>query len=227
MSNIQIEKSWKENLKGEFTAGYMKKLKLFLKQELEQGKDILPHRKEIFSAFNYTPFDKTKVIIIGQDPYHGPGQAHGLCFSVKKGVRPPPSLKNIYKELQADTGIKPVEHGFLEAWAQQGVLMINSVLTVEKSKAGSHRGKGWEIFTDKVIEVLNEKKENLVFILWGRDAQKKAAKVDRRKHLVIESAHPSPFSAHLFYGSRPFSKTNNFLKNKGIGTINWQLPTYQ
>ncbi len=224
MSDIKIEKSWKKVLADEFEKTYMKELKLFLKAELEKGKKIYPHGNEIFNAFNSTPFEKVKAIIIGQDPYHGAGQAHGLSFSVKKGVRVPPSLQNIYKELQSDLGIHPAPHGFLQSWAEQGVLMLNNVLTVEHSKAGSHRGKGWEQFTDKVIEKLNNDKKNLVFILWGRDAQKKATIVDRKKHCVIESAHPSPFSAHRFFGSKPFSKTNHYLKSLGLPPVEWQIP---
>ncbi len=225
MTQLKIEKSWKEVIGDEFNKDYMLSLKSFLVEQIERKKIIYPHGNEIFSAFNYTPFTQTKVIIIGQDPYHGPGQAHGLCFSVKPGVKPPPSLVNIYKELKADLNIEPVNHGHLIHWAKQGVLLLNNVLTVEKSKAGSHRGKGWELFTDAVIQALNDKKKNLVFLLWGRDAQKKAEKVDRKKHLVLESAHPSPFSAHRFYGNKHFSKANEYLMRNAIEAIDWQLPT--
>ena len=172
--------------------------------------------------FENTPLDKVKVVILGQDPYHGPGQAHGLCFSVPKGVKPPPSLMNIFKEIRSDLGRPAQVTEDLSSWADQGVLLLNSVLTVEGGKAASHQGKGWEQFTDKIIQILNDKKENLVFILWGSYAQKKAAFVNREKHLVIESVHPSPLSAHRgFLGSKPFSKTNTYLKSKNISEINW------
>jgi uracil-DNA glycosylase len=221
MSEIKIDETWKQRLQGEFEKDYMKELRSFLKSQLQSGKEVYPQGNEIFQAFNSTPFDKTKVVIIGQDPYHGPGQAHGLCFSVKPGVKTPPSLVNIYKELNSDLGIPIAKHGNLINWANQGVLMLNNVLTVERSKAGSHRKKGWEQYTDKVIEVLNEQKEGLVFILWGRDAQTKAQRVDRQKHYVLESAHPSPFSAHRFFGGKHFSKANDYLISRGLEPINW------
>lgn len=221
---IALEASWLSHLESEFKKDYMKELKSFLKSELDAGKTIYPHGNEIFSAFHATPFDQVKVVIIGQDPYHGPGQAHGMCFSVKKGVRPPPSLKNIYKELESDLGITTPDHGFLMDWAQQGVLLINSVLTVEAASAGSHQKKGWEQFTDAVIDILNKEKEGLVFILWGSPAQKKAARVDRHRHHIIKSVHPSPLAAHRgFFGTRPFSRTNNYLTAQGRAPIDWSL----
>lgn len=223
-TKFNIESSWKAQLQKEVQKEYFVKLRGFLRSELKAKKTIYPAPKDIFTAFNLTPFQNTKVVIIGQDPYHGPGQAHGLCFSVQGSINPPPSLKNIYKELESDLGHRPPNHGHLAFWAKQGVLMLNSVLTVERQKAGSHRGKGWEEFTDKVVELLDQEKEHLVFILWGRDAQKKGEKVDRQKHLVLESAHPSPFSARMFFGNRHFSKANQYLKSHGEEPINWALP---
>lgn len=222
--HINIDPSWREVLGDEFEKDYMQDLRKFLISEADGGKIIYPPGPEIFAALNLTPFDKVKVVIIGQDPYHGPGQAHGLCFSVKKGVKIPPSLVNIYKELKDDMGITPPSHGHLSEWADQGVLLLNNVLTVEDGKAGSHHGQGWELFTDKIIWVLNEKKENLVFILWGSPAQKKAAAVDPSRHHILKSVHPSPLSSYRgFFGSKPFSKTNEFLKSKRIQEINWQI----
>ena len=222
---IKLEPSWKKVLMVEFEKDYMLNLKSFLKDELRKGKTIYPIGSDIFSAFDHTPFDETKVVIIGQDPYHGPNQAHGLCFSVKPGVSIPPSLLNIYKEMESDLGIKQPKHGYLVHWAEQGVLMLNAVLTVEAKKAASHSGKGWESFTDKVIDILNKEKEDLVFVLWGNFAQKKGEKIDRKKHFVLESTHPSPFSAYRgFLGSKHFSKINHFLKSKGKTEIDWQLP---
>jgi uracil-DNA glycosylase len=203
---------------------YMIGLVSFIENERSKGKIIYPKDKEVFEALKLTPFEKVKVVILGQDPYHGEGQAHGLCFSVKKGIKPPPSLINIFKELKDDLKIHPPQHGCLESWAKEGVLLLNSVLTVEAGKAGSHHGKGWEQFTDKIIEILNEKKTNLVFILWGGPAQKKASRVDQNKHLVLKSAHPSPLSVYRgFLGSKPFSKTNNYLKKHDKQEINWSL----
>lgn len=223
-SQVQLESSWLSRLKDEFNKDYMKNLKAFLQSEYKREKIIYPLGKEYFNALNLTPFDKVKVVIMGQDPYHGPDQAHGLSFSVKKGIVPPPSLKNIYKELKTDLNIETPEHGFLEAWAQQGVLMLNAVLTVENGKPASHQGKGWEQFTDKIISLLNEERENLVFILWGSYAQKKGAVINRKKHLVIESVHPSPLSSHRgFFGSKPFSKANEYLKKQGKTPIDWQI----
>lgn len=218
-----LNKSWKKVLSAEINSSLMKELDKFLSKEIKRKK-IYPAEEEIFAAFNETPFENVKVVIIGQDPYHGPGQAHGMCFSVKPGVKTPPSLRNIYKELESDLGIAPPEHGYLKAWAEQGVLLLNAVLTVEDSKAGSHHGKGWEQFTDSVIEHLNEEKENLVFLLWGSPAQKKAAKVNEEKHHVLKCPHPSPLAAYRgFFGSKHFSKTNAFLKSKGITPIDWSI----
>lgn len=222
----QIEPSWDAVLREEFKAPYMQSLRTFLVKEKEAKKYIYPKSANVFKAFQYTPLEKVKVVILGQDPYHGPNQAHGLCFSVLPGVAIPPSLQNIYKELEADLGIKPVNHGCLVSWAKQGVLLLNSVLTVERSLAASHQGKGWEIFTDKVISILNEQPRPLVFVLWGSYAQKKGLVIDEKKHLVIKSAHPSPLSAHRgFFGSRPFSKINHFLEEHGQSPINWELPS--
>lgn len=219
-----LNKSWTKYLKEEFSKDYFLALEKFLRDEIRKKKDIFPPLENVFNAFNATTFTGVKVVIIGQDPYHGPGQAHGLSFSVEKNVsKIPPSLKNIYKEMKSDLDIEPALHGNLQPWADQGVLMLNNVLTVEKSLPGSHRKKGWETFTDKVIDILNNEKENLVFILWGNDAKKKAKNVDKEKHCIIESAHPSPFSVKNFYGTKPFSKTNNYLKNNKIAPINWKL----
>lgn len=220
-----IKKDWLRIIEEEMSKDYFKDLQHFLKVEREAQKLILPPESEILNAFKSTNLNKVKVVIIGQDPYHGIDQAHGLSFSVKKGNKVPPSLKNIYKEIEADIGISPVEHGDLTPWAEQGVLLLNSVFTVEKSKPGSHRKKGWEVFSDKIVEVLNHKCENLVFILWGNDAKKKGATIDRTKHLVLESAHPSPFSVTKFRGNRHFSKTNNYLIKNKKDPINWNLIT--
>jgi len=222
---IKLEASWLEHLQGEFHQKYMQVLRDFLRQELAQGKQIYPPGELIFNALNTTPLDKVKVVILGQDPYHGPGQAHGLCFSVLPGVATPPSLVNIYKEINADLGIEPAQHGYLHSWAEQGVLLLNSVLTVEKLKAASHQGKGWERFTDRVVQVLNEQREQLVFLLWGSYAQKKGQIIDRNKHLVLQSPHPSPLSAHRgFLGCRHFSQTNEYLVRTGQEPIDWALP---
>ncbi|RDV06134.1 uracil-DNA glycosylase [Sphingorhabdus pulchriflava] len=223
--NIALHESWKAPLRPEFEADYMAQLRSFLVAEKAAGKRIFPKGAEWFRAMDLTPLDKVRVVILGQDPYHGPGQAHGLCFSVKPGVPPPPSLVNIYKELQSDLGIERPRHGFLEHWAQQGVLLLNSVLTVEMAKAAAHQGKGWERFTDAVIRLVNAREEPVVFLLWGAYAQKKAAFVDTTKHLVLKAAHPSPLSAHNgFLGCRHFSKCNAFLESKGLPPIDWALP---
>ncbi len=222
-NQIKLEESWKQMLLPEFDQPYMVELRQFLLQRRSQGATVLPPANQWFNAFDHTPFDQVKVVIIGQDPYHGPGQAHGLCFSVQPGITIPPSLVNIYKELASDLGIHN-EHGTLIPWASQGVLLLNAVLTVESGRAGAHQGKGWEIFTDAAIEHLNREREHLVFILWGGYAQKKGAKIDRKRHLVIRSPHPSPLSAHRgFFGSRPFSQTNQYLKEHGLTPIKWQL----
>lgn len=218
---VKIEESWKEKLKDEFDQPYFEELIDFVKGEYI-SKKIFPPGNLIFNAFNLCPFDKVKVVIIGQDPYHGLKQANGLSFSVNDGITIPPSLRNIYKELESDLGIKSPNSGNLERWAKQGVLLLNATLTVQAHQAGSHQKKGWEEFTDYVIEVLSKEKENLVFILWGAYAQKKGEVIDKDKHLVIESPHPSPFSADRgFFGSKPFSKTNNYLKEKGLEEIGW------
>lgn len=219
-----METSWRKELGAEFKKPYMVELLKFIQSERSLGKIIYPQEEDIYNALKLTPLDKVRVVIIGQDPYHGPGQAHGLCFSVKKGVKIPPSLQNIFKELHSDLGLPIPDHGYLEKWAQEGVLLLNNVLTVEDGKAASHHQKGWEQFTDKIIEILNTKKENLVFILWGSPAQKKAANVDSKKHLVIKSVHPSPLSVYRgFFGSKPFSKANSYLTSKKIEPINWDL----
>jgi uracil-DNA glycosylase len=202
----------------------MAALKEFLVAERDKGKRIFPKGSEWFHALDATPLEQVRVVILGQDPYHGEGQAHGLCFSVKPGVRPPPSLINIYKEMKSDLGLEPPSHGNLDAWAKQGVLLLNAVLTVEAGLAASHQGKGWERFTDAVIRLVNDQPRPVVFILWGSYAQRKAAFVDRQRHLVLTSAHPSPLSAHNgFFGSRPFSKANEFLMANGEGPIDWKL----
>lgn len=222
---IQLEPSWKQRLLPEFSKPYMHSLREFLKQEVKAKKTIFPRGPEYFAAMNYTPFEKVKVVIIGQDPYHGLNQAHGLCFSVKPGVEIPPSLQNIYKEMKTDLGITQPKHGYLEAWAEQGVLLLNATLTVESGKAGSHQKKGWEQFTDAVIDHLNREREGLVFVLWGAYAQKKGEFIDRKKHMVLAGPHPSPLSAHRgFFGCRHFSKINEYLKTQGKTPIDWQLP---
>lgn len=200
----------------------MKELKAFLKEEKQKGVKVYPPSDEIFAALDRTPFDKVKVVILGQDPYHGTGQAHGLCFSVNKGIDIPPSLRNIYKELAADTGFRIPAHGNLSHWADQGVLLLNASLTVRADQAGSHQNKGWEQFTDAIISKLDEKRENLVFLLWGNFARSKKKLI--HNHLVLEAAHPSPLSAHNgFNGCRHFSKTNAWLVEKGLGAVDWQI----
>ena len=225
MPDIKLESSWKAMLQDEFTKEYMQTLRSFLQHEKAQGKMIYPRGAEYFRAMDLTPFEQVKVVILGQDPYHGPGQAHGLSFSVRPEIAIPPSLVNMYKELESDLGIPPASHGFLEHWAQQGVLLLNSVLTVEHKQAASHQGRGWEAFTDQIVTALNEQREHIVFILWGSYAQKKGRFIDTRKHLVLKSVHPSPLSAYRgFFGSRPFSKSNDYLRSHGIQPIDWQLP---
>jgi len=220
---VEIEDSWKELMKDEFNNEYFASLKEFLIKEKKQY-TIFPKGSKIFEAFNRTPVSKVKVIIIGQDPYHGEGQAHGLCFSVQKGIKIPPSLRNIYKELQSDIGITPPIHGDLSKWSDNGILLINSILTVRANQASSHKKKGWEIFTDAVIRNISNQQNNCVFILWGNFAQQKKKFIDQTKHLIIESVHPSPLSAYGgFFGSKPFSKTNNWLVQKNIEPIDWSL----
>ena len=223
MSNpVLLESSWKKRLLSEFDKDYMKSLKKFLVDQMKRQNPIYPETKNYFKALDLTAFDSVKLVIIGQDPYHGPQQAHGLCFSVLLGVKPPPSLMNIYKELHKDIGMPIPSHGCLENWAHEGVLLLNNTLTVEAGKPGSHRGRGWEQFTDKIISVLNEEKENLVFLLWGKSAQQKGHVINRKKHLVLEAPHPSPFSADRgFFGCRHFSKANKYLQSKNIEPINW------
>ena len=221
MINVQIEKSWLTQLSSEFEKDYMKKLSLFLKEE-KKTKTIYPLGSKIFNAFNLTPFSKVKVVILGQDPYHGPNQANGLSFSVNKSVPIPPSLKNIFKELFDDLGIQPSNSGCLERWSNQGVLLLNTYLTVERGKPGSHRDIGWERFTDYVLSKLNENKKNIVYLLWGKHAQEKAKIINSANNKIIMSAHPSPYSANYgFFGSKPFSKANNFLINTNQTKIDW------
>ncbi len=218
---VQIEPSWKKKLSEEFEKPYFKELTSFVKEEYKSG-TVFPDPKNIFRAFELTPFNKVRVVILGQDPYHGPKQAIGLSFAVEEGITLPPSLRNIYKELESDLETPVRSHGDLSHWAEQGVLLLNATLTVRASTPGSHQGKGWEQFTDAVIRILSEEKEHLVFILWGNYARTKGAHIDRSKHLVIESPHPSPFSAHNgFFGSKPFSKTNEYLKEKAQKEIDW------
>lgn len=222
---IRLHPSWLGALGEEFAAPYMADLKRFLLAEREAGKRIFPRGRNWFRALDLTPLDEVRVVILGQDPYHGEGQAHGLCFSVPNGVRPPPSLINIFKELQTDLGITPSPHGFLEHWARQGVLLLNSVLTVEMGRAASHQNRGWERFTDAVIRIVNAKAEPVVFMLWGSYAQKKGAFVDTSRHLVLKAPHPSPLSAHSgFFGCRHFSQANAFLEAHGQRPIDWALP---
>lgn len=222
-NNPNIEASWLEVLRAEFERPYFIELKNFLKEQISQ-QTVYPPSSKIFSAFNHTAFADVKVVIIGQDPYHGPGQANGLSFSVERSQKTPPSLQNIYKELQADLNIPVAQHGDLTPWAQQGVLLLNAVLTVNHKSPGSHRNRGWENFTDAAIRALIKKRSNLVFFLWGKYAQNKARFIDRSQHLVLESAHPSPFSAHKgFFGSRPFSQANTYLEQNGKQAVEWAL----
>ena len=222
---IKLEPGWKAALRAEFDQPYMHKLREFLREEYAAGKEIYPPGPLIFNALNSTPLDKVKVVILGQDPYHGPGQAHGLCFSVQPGVPAPPSLQNIYKELQRDLNIPEPNHGYLQHWAEQGVLLLNTSLTVEQARAGSHAQAGWQQFTDRVIEVVNERCDGVVFLLWGSHAQSKQKLIDPRKHLILKSAHPSPLSAYRgFLGNGHFSRTNKFLEQNGKTPIDWALP---
>jgi uracil-DNA glycosylase len=222
---IKLHPGWLERLRSEFDSPYMADLKRFLSSEKANGKRIFPSGSNWFRALDLTPPESVRVVILGQDPYHGLGQAHGLCFSVPSGVEPPPSLRNIYKELESDLGVKRPSHGFLEHWAKQGVLLLNSVLTVEMGQAASHRDKGWERFTDAIIAAINDSDTPVVFMLWGSYAQKKAAFVDTSKHLVLKAPHPSPLSAHSgFFGCRHFSQANAFLESRGLKPIDWALP---
>jgi uracil-DNA glycosylase len=224
---IALHPSWLEPLRAEFAAPYMAALKDFLLAEKAAGRRIYPRGSEWFRALDLTPLDRVRVVILGQDPYHGEGQAHGLCFSVRPGVRIPPSLVNIYKELETDLGIARPSHGCLESWARQGVLLLNSVLTVEQGRAAAHQGRGWERFTDAVVRLVAARETPAVFILWGAYAQRKAAFVDGGRHLVLRAAHPSPLSAHNgFFGSRPFSRANAFLESAGMAAIDWRIPEH-
>ncbi len=230
MSNtdrIRLDPSWKQRLAPEFEADYMKNLRAFLLERGRAGKTIYPPGKQIFNALDSTPFEAVKVVMLGQDPYHGPGQAHGLCFSVQQGVRTPPSLQNIFKEINDDLGIAPPNHGCLQAWAERGVLLLNAVLTVEQASAGAHQGKGWERFTDAIVKHLNDERDGLVFLLWGSYAQKKGAVIDTNRHCVLKAPHPSPLSAHRgFLGCKHFSKANAWLEERGLEPIDWSLPAW-
>ncbi len=222
---IKLDESWKEALREEFDKPYMKALGDFLRQEKAAGKVIFPPGPLIFNALNSTPLEQVKVVIIGQDPYHGPGQAHGLCFSVQPGVPAPPSLQNIYKELKRDLNIEVPSHGYLQSWAEQGVLLLNTSLTVEQARAGSHAAAGWQHFTDRVIQIVSEQRPRLVFLLWGSHAQGKERLIDPTKHLILKSAHPSPLSAYRgFLGNGHFSRCNKFLAQHGLQPIDWRLP---
>jgi uracil-DNA glycosylase len=224
VTGVQLHPEWLEALGSEFEQAYMRELKAFLLARKQAGAVIYPPGPQIFNALDSTPLSKVKVVILGQDPYHGPGQAHGLCFSVQPGVRPPPSLLNIFKEIHSDLGLPIPNHGHLQAWAERGVLLLNAVLTVELGQAGSHQGKGWERFTDAVVRAVNERCDNVAFLLWGSHAQKKGAGIDRQRHLVLTAPHPSPLSAHRgFLGCRHFSAANRWLQSRGISALDWQL----
>jgi uracil-DNA glycosylase len=222
---IDMEPSWLAQLADEFETPRMQSLRAFLRSEIQAGKSIYPAPSNWFNAFRLTPFEAVEVVILGQDPYHGPGQAHGLCFSVPRGIPAPPSLQNIFAELERDIGIPRPPHGCLESWAQQGVLLLNSVLTVERGRAASHQGKGWEEFTDRVVQVLNENRSGLVFLLWGSYAERKGRIIDRARHCVLSSPHPSPLSAYKgFIGNGHFSAANRYLREQGKREIDWRLP---
>ena len=223
--DLRLEASWKARVGDWFAREDMRALSAFLRERRAAGARIYPPGPQIFAAFEATPFDAVKVVVLGQDPYHGPGQAHGLCFSVQPGVPVPPSLQNMYKELRRDLGIEPPGHGYLMPWAQRGVLLLNAVLTVEEGRAGAHQGKGWEGFTDHVVDVLNREREGLVFLLWGSYAQAKGKVIDTRRHRVLRTTHPSPLSAHRgFLGCGHFSATNEYLVRRGVAPIDWSLP---
>ncbi|HXD22901.1 MAG TPA: uracil-DNA glycosylase [Gemmatimonadaceae bacterium] len=221
---VKLDASWKAHVGYWFERPEMKALSEFLRAEKAKGKTIFPPGPEIFAALNATPFDSVKVVILGQDPYHGPNQAHGLCFSVQPGVRAPPSLENIFKEIERDLGIARPDHGCLTPWAHQGVLLLNAVLTVERGLAGSHQGKGWEGFTDACVDALNREREHLVFLLWGNYAQAKGKLIDRQRHLVLRAPHPSPLARGGFDGCGHFSRANEYLKDHGETPIDWRLP---
>ena len=223
--SINLQSSWLEHLEPEFDKPYMQQLRAFLMAEKKAGKQVFPAGEELFHAFSLTPLEEVKVVILGQDPYHGQGQAHGLCFSVRPDVAVPPSLQNIYKEIHAELGLPIPAHGHLTAWAEQGVLLLNSVLSVECARAASHRGKGWEEFTDRVIEVINREREGVVFMLWGSYAQRKGAIIDASRHCILKAPHPSPLSAHRgFFGCGHFVAANDYLEGKGLAPIDWRLP---
>ncbi len=225
-SKLKSDRGWPDHLATEFREPYMHALAEFLAAEEQAGKVLFPASKHCFNALNSTPLDKVSVVILGQDPYHGPGQAHGLCFSVRPDVPPPPSLVNIFKEIDSDLGIPAPDHGCLQPWADQGVLLLNSVLTVVQGEAGAHQGQGWETFTDRVIETVNREREGVVFLLWGSYARKKGRHIDRQRHLVLEGPHPSPLSAYRgFFGCRHFSQANDWLQQKGQPSIDWTLPS--
>ena len=227
-SAIQLHDSWLTRLQPEFDQPYMQSLRDFLQKEKQQGKVIYPPGGQMFNAMNLTPFEQVKVVILGQDPYHGPNQAHGLSFSVPPGIKIPPSLRNIYKEIERDLGIVPPNHGCLQSWAQQGVLLLNAMLSVEQANAGSHQGKGWEQFTDAIIERLSREREGVVFMLWGSYAQKKGRVIDRDRHCVLQSAHPSPLSAHRgFLGNGHFSAANAYLQKHQQTPIDWSVPSVE
>lgn len=221
-TEVEIHESWKKILNEQFTAPYFSQLKSFLVEEKKKH-TLYPPGNQIFSAFNHTPFDELKVVIIGQDPYHGPGQANGLCFSVSNGIRKPPSLVNIFKELQTDLGISISQNGNLEPWADQGVLLLNATLSVRAGMAGSHQKKGWEQFTDAVIKAISDNKKGIVFLLWGNFAQTKAELIDKDKHFILTAAHPSPLARGAFFGCKHFSKTNKILEHQGILPIDWRI----
>lgn len=223
---IKLHSQWRQAIGEEFNKDYMHSLREFLIQRKQQGAVIYPPAGEWFSALNSTPFDDVRVVILGQDPYHGAGQAHGLCFSVRPDIKVPPSLANIYKEIKSDLSIDQPNHGCLMSWAQQGVLLLNATLTVEDANAGAHQGKGWEQFTDQVIKTINDCREGVVFMLWGSYAQKKSSMIDSSRHLVLKSVHPSPLSAYRgFFGCGHFSTANRYLSEQGLDQINWQLPS--
>ncbi len=227
-SHLRPDQGWLEQLGGEFQKPYLRTLAEFLAAEETAEKTLYPARRHIFNALNSTPLEKVSVVILGQDPYHGPGQAHGLSFSVRPYVPKPPSLLNIFKEIQDDLAITSPDHGCLQTWAEQGVLLLNTVLTVVQGQAGAHQGQGWEVFTDQVIDLVNREREGVVFILWGSHARKKGKNIDRTRHLVLESPHPSPLSAYRgFFGCQHFSKANNWLEQKGKQRVDWALPSKQ
>jgi uracil-DNA glycosylase len=224
MPSINLHPEWLDVLAPEFEQAYMQRLRAFLLERSRAGAVVYPPGKLIFSALDSTPLSKVKVVILGQDPYHGPGQAHGLCFSVQSGLRPPPSLVNIFKEIHDDLGHPVPDHGSLQAWADRGVLLLNAVLTVERGNAGAHQGKGWETFTDAVVRAVNERRENVVFLLWGSQARKKGGDIDGQRHKVLTAPHPSPLSASRgFLGCRHFSKANEWLKGRGIEPVDWRV----